>query len=110
MEQSGNYLLLHRSWLTFPFVPRYIVIFPPDGSGDNGKPIAGIIPQVVTTQYQALGFPYSGDIVNNLQSAVWVKKSSDSRTFEWYVNFYSESTPIYQLNKLGAVYYTLALG
>lgn len=81
MEQSGNYLLLHSSWLRFDFVPRFVLIIEDY--------------QVITFSEFINSFPYnSGDMkVTFLENTLsWYHDNSDNRAVR-QLNYKGETYP-----------------
>ena len=80
MEPKGNFLLLYRSWLRFPFVPRFVLIIEDY--------------QVITFSEFINSFPYnSGDM----------KVTFSGNTLSWYHDN-SDNRAVRQLNYKGETY------
>lgn len=108
MEQSGNYLLLHSSWLRFPFVPRFMIA-------------SGVYDSIETNPrtYRVIGFftthggltgninydPYPFQAESKSFSPTMPVVSVVGNTMTWYTN-----SPTSQLNYQEAKYEWIALG
>ncbi|MBO3280968.1 hypothetical protein [Intestinimonas butyriciproducens] len=115
---TGTYGANNPCSLTFPFVPKLIMLLgnvgadgsysPSLGASSGGYCVHLINVDKLTTTYQAgLG------LANYSRFDAYGKKSSDGKTFSWYYN-YTGSRPNdginYQCNISGTVYYYAIIG
>ena len=115
---TGTYGADNPCSLTFPFVPKLIMLLgnvgadgsysPSLGASSGGYCVHLINVDKLTTTYQAgLG------LANYSRFDAYGKKSSDGKTFSWYYN-YTGSRPNdginYQCNISGTVYYYAIIG
>lgn len=108
---TGTYGADNPCSLTFPFVPRLIMLLGYEDTDGTWQPILGynggsyhvneVFADMMTTEYkEGLGFcGYSGSYCKG-------KRSVDSKTFYWY----SDRSAAYQRNFPGSIYHYMILG
>lgn len=108
---TGTYGASNPCSLTFPFVPRLIMLLGYEDTDGTWQPILGynggsyhvneVFADMLTTEYkEGLGFcGYSGSYCKG-------KRSVDSKTFYWY----SDRSAAYQRNVSGSIYHYMILG
>jgi len=113
MQQIRENLQIYIRWITFPFVPKVLVLFDSLGAimstiGSCVEPTIGLTAQLTTAyQQQAL---WNINYYDGNRYYGYAKKSSDGKTISWYVTGSQSYHAGYQFNTSGTIYSFTALG